>query len=149
MALVKFEKFKGSVITEEVIGNLVNLGLIAYARSFGYTMNITPVMEKTPKGYIEDAPNKHRVEFVRDVQITNGGSEDAIINRESYDDFKFPHTFKYKSGHQRKVWVDEETNTTWYKHTYYVEINRLGDQSNSDYAMAITEHIFESFKLEV
>ena len=143
MALVKINKFEGSLVAKETMANLNETGLLVYIKSFGYNIDINPVMEATPSGMIEDSPNKHIIALTKTIQISDMESSDNIIIQNNFGNtFKFKHNFKYNTVNNNRVWFDEVSGTRWYQHSHCIEINRLEGEDNSDYAMRITEMLF-------
>ena len=143
MSLVKITEFSGSLVANEAMSNIHDTGLMVYIKSFGYDLEINPIMEATPKGMIEDSPNIHTINFVKVLRVLDTESDDNSIIQNNYMNcIKFKPNFRYNTKNDHRVWSDTKSKTRWFEHTHSVEVKRLDGEDNSDYAMRITELVY-------
>lgn len=150
MSLVKIKDFKGSLVAKEALENINYLGINSILASYGYSIDVTPVMESTPKGMIEDSPNSHMLEIEREVLINS--KHTSLPDDEIFNIYCIGNTIKPKfiigcfTATTQNIWSNTDENgatTKWYKYKISVNIKRKADESNEDYAMRISEIAFK------
>lgn len=150
MSLVKIKDFNGSLVAKEAIENINYLGVSSILASYGYSVDVVPIMEATPKGMIEDSPNSHMLEIEREVLIENKHND--LADDEIFNIYCVGNTIKPKfivgsfTATTQNVWSNTDENgveTKWYKYKISINIKRKENESNSDYAMRISEIAFK------
>ena len=107
-------------------------------RSYGYYIEIDPIMGHTPIGMLDDAPDTHRVRLERYVQIKGDESDTEVITKHTSGNHQFNIMFGYDCGMSHRVYVDD-SGIRWYKHSAYITIKRNTDESDDDYGFRIAE----------
>ena len=145
MALVKFSDYNGSLIAQEALSSVLEIGLGAYAKSLGYMIDISPIMNPTPKGMIENTPDKHCITFSRSVPVDeNFGNDDTVIEHFRNGDFNFTVVFPYVSDQIRNTWIDQETKIRWYNHSFKMVVSRGQAEDDEAYALKMTKAIYDA-----
>ena len=117
---------------------IAEIGLKDIIRSYGYYIEINPVMGKTPVGMIDDAPDTHEVVMERYEQIKGNDSDEEAISRKSANNHQFNPMFGYNYQMSHKVYIDD-SGIRWYKHSAIIKIDRLDNESDDDYGFRVAE----------
>ncbi len=152
MALVKIEKFTGSLIGNIVTEGLETLGIVKVLNTRKYTLEIVGIQEATPKGFIEDEPKSHVVKIGKIVYIGKRADfsfvKGTAIDKESEAyknileqckaaDLNFGVSLGNAREEVRKITVDKDG--CWYRHSVEVTVNQ-GNEPTEDYV----RHLFDT-----
>ena len=145
MSLVSIKNFDGSKPAKEALGDMLYCEINTYVMSFGYKINIEPIMPKTPKGLIEDSPNEHEINLIKNVYVPWDSDDDEVISKHSKDDYKIRPLFGYHSVSEDSIVRDVESKSKFFRNTIKIKVNRLKNESNTDYALRMTDVVMRAF----
>lgn len=141
MSLINIKDYEGSLVALEAMQNMFQIDLIIYLKSFGYGINIFPIMESTPKGMIEDSPNSHEIVIDRRIFIPEHVDKQKEFDELSASNLKVKKIIGYESSNKTELHIDEKTKTTWFVNEIKIKINRHKNESNSEYALRIAQMV--------
>lgn len=145
MSLIKIEDYSGSEIAKAVMEALDMVGVVNKLNINGYMIEIEGIQDKTPKGMIDDTPNKHKVTIKRDKWLgefsisefdsMTTSRVDEIMDMQDKNNLDFEDNIKDCEVTHRFSF--ENNKDIWYRHSVEIQLDKSILETDESYLKRI------------